>query len=408
MVMKVHPLHRIFEADSSNPCLPLVQCRQSEWCVGCWVPSPNAFDCRMSIHLSALATVTLENALHIGDLPQILISADSPHPIHMASERFIKELDLSRSQILGRSLDAIFPAESDVWCHVLGAALQGYAVPWTLKHSCSLIDAVVFTVVDSPHGRVRYLLIRLLLRGANTTGVSNVDSASERAQSDTSSCACSKTAIRALSEQMCSDSPPISVSPNSCPKSSSERGHPIFPRGRAGSRRSPVVITSDVIQKLRSLPLQEAARAVGVSATAFKHACRRLGLRRWAYKRRPAPETRSAMAASACGTDSDGCDSCEGCSRAAVRNISTSPAGQELVPVDAFPPFAQSDTCVPGLDLAMRGSSLAVSAAVHCWEPAPTSPDVAWDEAADTALGGGWEGPPMFSLLLDDMASFQR
>ena len=141
MVMKVHPLHRIFEADSSNPCLPLVQCRQSEWCVGCWVPSPNAFDCRMSIHLSALATVTLENALHIGDLPQILISADSPHPIHVASERFIKVLDLSGSQILGRSLDAIFPAKSDVWCHVLGAALQGYAVLWTLKYSWSLIQS---------------------------------------------------------------------------------------------------------------------------------------------------------------------------------------------------------------------------------------------------------------------------
>ena len=67
------------------------------------------------------------------------------------------------------------------------------------------------------------------------------------------------------------------------PKSSSVQGHAIFTPCRGRGRdpgRLLVVIKSNVIQKLRSLPLQEAARAVGVSATAFKYACCRLWLHR--------------------------------------------------------------------------------------------------------------------------------
>ena len=50
---------------------------------------------------------------------------------------------------------------------------------------------------------------------------------------------------------------------------------------------SPVVITTAVIDSLRGLPLPHAARSIGVSATAFKRACRRLGVNRWQYARGP-------------------------------------------------------------------------------------------------------------------------
>ena len=49
----------------------------------------------------------------------------------------------------------------------------------------------------------------------------------------------------------------------------------------------PVIITSGVIQSLRGLPLPCAARSMGLSITAFKRACRRLGVRRWDYTRGP-------------------------------------------------------------------------------------------------------------------------
>ena len=50
---------------------------------------------------------------------------------------------------------------------------------------------------------------------------------------------------------------------------------------------SPAVITLPLLDTLRGLSLPHAARAVGVSATAFKKACRRLGVRRWDYRRGP-------------------------------------------------------------------------------------------------------------------------
>ena len=46
-----------------------------------------------------------------------------------------------------------------------------------------------------------------------------------------------------------------------------------------------VVITSAMIEALRGLPA--ATRTVGVSATSFKRACRRLEIRRWGYRRGP-------------------------------------------------------------------------------------------------------------------------
>ena len=53
------------------------------------------------------------------------------------------------------------------------------------------------------------------------------------------------------------------------------------------SSPSPVVITTAVIDSLRGLPVPHAARSIGVSVTAFKRACRRLGVNRWQYARGP-------------------------------------------------------------------------------------------------------------------------
>ena len=65
-----------------------------------------------------------------------------------------------------------------------------------------------------------------------------------------------------------------------------ERAVRIHPRRKAGViATSPVAITLDTIGKLQHLPVHEAALHIGISPTALKRACRKLGVDRWAYRR---------------------------------------------------------------------------------------------------------------------------
>ncbi len=54
-----------------------------------------------------------------------------------------------------------------------------------------------------------------------------------------------------------------------------------------------VNFTRDLLDALRGMSLPRAASAVGVSATAFKKACRRLGVARWEYMRGPGQRRKS-------------------------------------------------------------------------------------------------------------------
>ena len=49
------------------------------------------------------------------------------------------------------------------------------------------------------------------------------------------------------------------------------------------STYKPVQVTLDILHELEDFPLSSAAAKLGVSATAFKKASRKLGLKRWAY-----------------------------------------------------------------------------------------------------------------------------
>ena len=57
-----------------------------------------------------------------------------------------------------------------------------------------------------------------------------------------------------------------------------------------------IIITPDVIESLRGLSLPFAARSIGLSITAFKSACRKLGVLRWDYTRGPGRERGGAEA----------------------------------------------------------------------------------------------------------------
>uniref|UniRef100_A0A7S0VRA5 RWP-RK domain-containing protein n=1 Tax=Hemiselmis tepida TaxID=464990 RepID=A0A7S0VRA5_9CRYP len=48
--------------------------------------------------------------------------------------------------------------------------------------------------------------------------------------------------------------------------------------------QDPVLITYEVMQRLFHLPLTEAARQLGLSPTAIKGACRRLGIKKWPFR----------------------------------------------------------------------------------------------------------------------------
>jgi hypothetical protein len=64
-----------------------------------------------------------------------------------------------------------------------------------------------------------------------------------------------------------------------------QSGPEVRPRRKAldGSRPESVIITLEIITRLMDFPVSEAASRLGISATAFKKACRKLGLQRWTY-----------------------------------------------------------------------------------------------------------------------------
>ena len=70
---------------------------------------------------------------------------------------------------------------------------------------------------------------------------------------------------------------------------------------------APVLITRPLLDSLRGLSLPKAASTIGVSATAFKRACRSLGVVRWDFTRGPARRKRG----SGRRADQSGAESCD-------------------------------------------------------------------------------------------------
>ena len=74
------------------------------------------------------------------------------------------------------------------------------------------------------------------------------------------------------------------------PANEQGRGHRavsiVVPRGNHCHKAKPMVcITTQVLEQMRHLPLVKAADVLGISSTAMKKACRRLGVPRWSYGR---------------------------------------------------------------------------------------------------------------------------
>lgn len=80
----------------------------------------------------------------------------------------------------------------------------------------------------------------------------------------------------------------------------------VVPRRKTGQQCAdvmPVVLNLELLKQYTSMPLYSAAALLGLSTTALKKACRRLGVRRWPHaSRSPAPP--AAAAASFCPRNS--------------------------------------------------------------------------------------------------------
>ncbi|EKX53645.1 hypothetical protein GUITHDRAFT_100627 [Guillardia theta CCMP2712] len=65
----------------------------------------------------------------------------------------------------------------------------------------------------------------------------------------------------------------------------------LFPRRKTGEQhimykgRRPLAIDLPMLESFYSMPQIRAARGLGVSLTAMKHICRKLGIDRWPYRR---------------------------------------------------------------------------------------------------------------------------
>ena len=115
---------------------------------------------------------------------------------------------------------------------------------------------------------------------ADTPSLAGVPGPSANAQLTDPSSTQGSTAVSASGQPPPpSPAPRLSITPRRRPTRD--------PADRSAPSR-PVVVTPALIDSLRGRPLPHAARAAGLSVTAFKSACRRLGVRRWDYTRGPA------------------------------------------------------------------------------------------------------------------------
>jgi len=82
----------------------------------------------------------------------------------------------------------------------------------------------------------------------------------------------------------------------------------IFPRRKAGQHTrvnsKPVVLNEKTLQQFFTLPLHEAAVKLGISATAMKSACRKLGIKKWPYRSVQSKQSASRTTSKACRTGS--------------------------------------------------------------------------------------------------------
>ena len=276
--------------------------------------------CLLTLHPSE--AIMLLDVFTANSEARALVSAEAPHGIHMANDAFLGRFGCSRSEVLGRPLNLFYGysgaelaylnpelvaklrTESEAaWSALLFAALDGRVARLPCEELSPADVITCAPVVEAPNGRIRHLLISfdpLPCSGGGNSHHFEPNAGTEVIQES------AKTASTTPSDPVPldgpNDSPALYDSENSNEPSDARSSEAvIYPRRKPHSKKSalhidgprappvPVVLTRELVFALADLPLLRAAAAAGISATSFKRACRRLGVRRWVYKRgRPA------------------------------------------------------------------------------------------------------------------------
>ena len=266
------------------------------------------FGCLLTLHHSE--AITLADTLTVCPRARALVSVDTPNVIHMANDDFIAHLKSTRSQVLGQPLLLFF---NDIICSVTYFSFQGCvdsdehnALRFLLAgiltgcvarlppvvEECGAVTSQILCepVVEALNGPIRHFLLTI-------EPVPCHESVSKSVQEGSVANHPCYLAAQESSTPISADSPDVSSGHDLC-----MTGSVVFPRRKPqpdGARlpgpATPVVISMELIRALAGLSIQQAAAAAGVSVTSFKQACRRLGIRRWAYRRhRPACSAESA------------------------------------------------------------------------------------------------------------------
>ena len=282
---------------------------------------------------------------------QCLISADAPHEIQACNEAFAKSFGCRRNDILGQPVtflaSVIHGSDPHSWRILTMSAVEGTIIKRRISSpgaqddtSAGTFEEAFFVPVveDLLKTRIRHILILfqppLLLAlppvyqspGAGLASSHEpVFSPPIRLEFERPALPCSWTGstwlvhdnpglamparppcptapafsagadssleagVRAeIFAAACGRRPPWSIAPKSTPEIRPRRRIVPSISGAEGITPLTVVFTPALLEDLRGQPLPAAARSIGVSATAFTRACRRLGLRRWPFRRGPA------------------------------------------------------------------------------------------------------------------------
>ena len=266
---------------------------------------------RCHIRLTRSSAITLQEALEPTSTPRALVSLQPPHIIQAINSELIGKFNLNiLDRVKGQMVD-IFPGS--YWPSLVELAAEGRVVGQRYpKTDCSPHETEVIVctpVAEAANGWIRSVLVELAPCTANA-GVRDPPLPHRRAekrgpapQPRLERELAQETRESEESRRRPPPAPPIPTPPAPSPSGSAAvlaRPRP-RPRPRVAPGIEPgtdpssaakrpaqqVVLTCGLIHSLRGQPLPLAARAVGVSATSFKRACRKLGIDRWEYTRGP-------------------------------------------------------------------------------------------------------------------------
>eukprot|EP00292_Cryptomonas_paramecium_P012596 CAMPEP_0113703410 /NCGR_PEP_ID=MMETSP0038_2-20120614/25839_1 /TAXON_ID=2898 /ORGANISM="Cryptomonas paramecium" /LENGTH=362 /DNA_ID=CAMNT_0000627859 /DNA_START=106 /DNA_END=1190 /DNA_ORIENTATION=+ /assembly_acc=CAM_ASM_000170 len=255
------------------------------------------------IELTCLITIVRSNAILLKDVreisqrPSALVTSDYPYHIKMVGQGFTALFGFESAQICGQSINSLICPETDIlrWCTMFQNACEGQVdnaelILTTLAQNLNKVRVVCTPVVEHGSGPIKYVLFAFEQLEAVAPSSASQEAAAEQ------------SAVSSAGEQSGVVSRP--ESPEPCvERSKGGRGAPyakIYPRRKAHEERSelpslPVKVTLELIEELSQYTLYRAADKIGVSATALKMACRKLGIAKWQCKRRsPPPQDNAA------------------------------------------------------------------------------------------------------------------